>query len=88
MANVVGRAELMAGLFSVLAVYAGLVRQSVAWSAAALALGLLSKENAATMPAIIACGWLAGIGRPPRRKAAAFIAAWAVLATSSTGIRR
>src|SRR5207245_5010847 len=52
-ANVVGRAELMAGLFSVLAVYAGLVRQSVAWSAAALALGLLSKEDAATIPAII-----------------------------------
>jgi len=42
-ANVVGRAELMAALFTVLAVYASLVRQSVGWSAAALGLGLLSK---------------------------------------------
>src|SRR5438309_12037365 len=31
-ANVVGRAELMAGLFTMLAVYAALVRGSLAWS--------------------------------------------------------
>ena len=86
-ANVVGRAELMVGLFSVLAVYAGLWRQSVAWSTAALALGLLSKENAAAIPAIIACGWLVGIGRPPRRKVAAFVAAWAVIGAGYAAAR-
>ncbi len=86
-ANVVGRAELMVGLFSVLAVYAGLWRQSIAWSTAALALGLLSKENAAAIPAIIACGWLVGIGRPPRRKLAAFVAAWAVIGAGYAAVR-
>src|SRR5207237_1160468 len=52
-ANVVGRAELMAALFTLLAVYAALVHEHVAWSAAALALGLLSKETAAVAPALI-----------------------------------
>ena len=37
-ANVVGRAELMAACFSLLAVYAALERDSVGWTAAALAL--------------------------------------------------
>src|SRR2546428_4873017 len=59
-ANVVGRAELMAALFTVLAVYASLVRQSVGWSAAAVGLGLLSKENAAVAPALIALGVILG----------------------------
>ena len=86
-ANVIGRAELMVGLCSVLAVYAALGRQSVAWSTAALAVGLLSKENAATIPAIIACGWLVGIGRPPRRKVAAFVAAWAVIGAGYAAAR-
>src|SRR5438445_722141 len=86
-ADVIGRAELMGGLCSVLAVYAALGRQSVAWSTAALALGLLSKENAATIPAIIACGWLVGIGRPPRRKVAAFVAAWAVIGAGYAAAR-
>ena len=86
-ANVVGRAELMVGLFSVLAVHAALGRQSVAWSTAALAFGLLSKENAATIPAIISCGWLVGIGRPPRRKLAAFVAAWAVIGAGYAAVR-
>jgi len=86
-ANVVGRAELLVGLSSVLAVYAALGRQSVAWSTAALALGLLSKENAVTIPAIIACGWLVGIGRPPRRKVAAFVAAWAVIGAAYAAVR-
>src|SRR5439155_6945074 len=75
------------GPFSVLAVYAGSWRQSVAWSTAALALGLLSKENAAAIPAIIACGWLVGIGRPPRRKLAAFVAAWAVIGAGYAAVR-
>src|SRR3989454_5494374 len=77
----------MVGFCSVLAVYAALGRQSVAWSTAALAVGLLSKENAATIPAIIACGWLVGIGRPPRRKVAAFVAAWAVIGAGYAAAR-
>ena len=78
-ANVVGRAELMAGLFTVLAVYAALVRERVGWSAAAWALGLLCKENAAVAPALIAFGWLVGLARPDRRQAARFIAAWVLV---------
>ena len=50
-ANVIGRAELMAGLFTVIAVYVALARGSVWGSAAALVAGLLSKENAAVAPA-------------------------------------
>src|SRR5246127_5487092 len=63
-ANVVGRAELMAALFTLLAVYAALVQERVVWSAAALALGLLSKENAAVVPALVVWGWLGGLARP------------------------
>src|SRR5437879_5884227 len=66
-ANVVGRGELMAALFTLLAVYGAVVRESVAWSTAALVLALLSKENAAVAPALIALpgGW--GPPAPPRR---------------------
>ena len=78
-ANVVGRAELMAGLFTVLAVYAALVRERVGWSAAAWALGLLCKENAAVAPALIALGWLVGLARPDRRQAARFVATWVLV---------
>jgi len=49
-ANIVGRAELMAAVFALLAVYAALGRESVGWSAAAFTCGLLSKENAAVVP--------------------------------------
>src|SRR5438046_4831679 len=45
-ANIVGRAELMAALFAILPVYAALAHDRLWWSAAALAAGLLSKENA------------------------------------------
>src|SRR5881296_3477162 len=75
-ANVVGRAELMAALFTVLAVYASLARQSVGWSAAALGLGLLSKENAAVAPALIALAWMLGLARPERRRVGLFLASW------------
>src|SRR4029077_15573998 len=44
-ANIVGRAELMAGLFAIVAVYAALVRDAPGWSLVAFACGLLSKEN-------------------------------------------
>jgi len=78
-ANVVGRAELMAGLFTVLAVYAALARESVGWSALAWALGLLCKENAAVAPALIALGWVVGLARPDRRRAARFVATWVLV---------
>src|SRR5256886_9906544 len=78
-ANVAGRAELMAALFTLVAVYAALVHESVAWSAAALALGVLSKENAAGGPALIVWGWLLGLARPQRRRVAWFVASWVIV---------
>ena len=77
-ANVVGRAELMAGLLTVLAVYAALAREWVGWSALAWGLGLLCKENAAVAPALIGLGWLVGLARPDRRQLARFVATWAL----------
>lgn len=76
-ANLVGRTELMAAAFSVLAVYAALARDSVRWSAAGLAAGLLSKENAAVVPALIAWGWIVGLERPARRRIVQYAASWA-----------
>ena len=80
-ANGVGRAELMAALFSLLVVYAALVRDSVAWSLLALAGGLLSKENAVVAPVLVAWGWVLGMGpsRPDRRRMLAFAAGWGLV---------
>jgi hypothetical protein len=75
-ANVVGRAELMATAFTLLAVYAALERQSVAWSTACWILGLLCKENAAVAPALIATAWAIGLERPARRRMVVFAASW------------
>jgi protein O-mannosyl-transferase len=86
-ANVVGRAELMAALFTVLAVYAGVVRQSIGWSAAALGLGLLSKENAAVAPALIGLAWLLGLARPDRRRMALFLASWVIVGGTYAAVR-
>jgi hypothetical protein len=86
-ANVVGRAELMAGLFTLLAVYAALAHERVAWSAAALALGLLSKENAAVAPALIVLGWLLGLARPDRRRVAWFVASWVIVGGAYVAVR-
>jgi hypothetical protein len=86
-ANVVGRAELMAALFVVLAVYAALVRERVGWSAAALGLGLLSKENAAVAPALIGLGWLLGLARPDRRRVALFVASWVLVGGTYAVVR-
>ena len=44
-ANIVGRAELMAALFAILSVYAALAHDRLWWSAAALAAGLLSRRT-------------------------------------------
>lgn len=86
-ANVVGRAELMAALFTLVAVYAALVREHVWWTAAALGLGLLSKENAAVAPALVAWGWMLGLARPERRRMALFLASWVVVGVAYAAVR-
>jgi len=86
-AQVVGRAELMAAVFTLLAVFAALERRSVAWSTACWILGLLSKENAAVAPGLIALAWALGIGRPSRRQMIAFVISW-VVAGAAYGLAR
>jgi len=87
-ANVVGRNELMAAAFTLLAVYAALVRRSVTWTAVAIAAGILSKENAAVAPGLIALGWIVGLAPlPPRRQLVAFAASWAGLAIAYGVVR-
>lgn len=87
-ANVVGRAELMAALFTLLAVYAAVERDSIGWSTAAMALGILSKENAAVAPALIAWIWIVGVRpMPARRRLVAFAACWAALAVAYVLVR-
>ena len=56
-AYVVGRNELMAAVFTLLAVYAALEHGSVLWSGVAMAAGVLSKENGAVAPGLIAWAW-------------------------------
>ncbi len=75
-ANVVGRAEIMAALFVLLAVYSALAWRSVVWSTAGLILGILCKENAAVIPGLVAWGWILGLDRPSRARMAVFAAAW------------
>lgn len=86
-ANIVGRAELMAALFTVLSVYAALERDQLWWSLGALVLGLLCKETAATVPALVGWGWMLGIGRPERRRMLAYAAGWGVVAVLYLGVR-
>ena len=93
-ANVVGRAELMAALAVCLAVYAAVVRDSVLWSGLALLLGLLSKENAAVAPGLIVWAWVLGIGlsgeapvRPTRRRMVQFAISWVVIALVYAAVR-
>src|SRR5207245_10904557 len=75
-ANVVGRAELMAAVFTLLAVYAAVVRHSVAWSTACWILGLLSKETAAVAPALMAAAWVIRGERPAPRRFILFVGCW------------
>jgi hypothetical protein len=80
-ANVIGRAELMAAVGACLAVYAAVVKRSVAGCALALVGGLLSKENAAVAPGLIVWAWVLGMGRPTRPRMLAFVGSWlAILA--------
>jgi len=87
-ANVVGRNELLAALFALLAVYAAVVRGSVWLAAAAMAGGLLSKENAAVAPALIVAAWAAGLAPwPARRKLIAFGASWVMVGVAYVAVR-
>ena len=86
-ANVVGRSELMATLFSVLAVYAALAGRHAGWSAAALAFGLLSKENAAVAPALVVWAWMLGLDRPDRRRMVALVVGWVVVGAAYAAVR-
>ncbi len=87
-ANVVGRAELMAACFSLLAVYAALERDSVGWTALGLAMGLLSKENAAVVPGLVAWAWILGVRpAPPRRRLWAYVASWALVGAAYAIVR-
>jgi len=81
-ANIVGRAEVMTAVFVMLAVYAALVRDNPWWSAAALAAGLLSKENAVVAPALIVWGWMLRLApRPSRGRMAVYAGAWLAIGT-------
>ena len=86
-ANIVGRAELMVALFAVLAVYAALIRDEPWWSLAAFACGLLSKENAAVVPGLIAWGWIVGLARPSWRRITLYVASWVALAAAYAAVR-
>ena len=91
-ANVVGRAELMATVFTLLSVYAAVERGSVWWSAAAWVGGLLSKENAAVVPALVAAAWILGVGqagrdRPTRRRIAPFVVSWVLVGIAYAALR-
>ena len=87
-ANIVGRAEVMTAVFVMLAVYAALVRDNPWWSAAALAAGLLSKENAVVAPALIAWGWMLGLApRPSRGRIAVYAATWLAIGAVYVGAR-
>ena len=86
-ANVVGRAELMMATFAILSVYAALVRDHLWWSAAALAAGLLSKENAVVVPGLVAWGWIVGLARPSRQRMAAYGATWAAVGVLYFAVR-
>ena len=88
-ANVVGRAELMAAAGVCLAVYAAVVRQNVLLSGAALLLGLLSKENAVVAPVLIGWAWIVGLPSrpPPTRRMLVFAVSWVVIAGAYIAIR-
>jgi hypothetical protein len=77
-ANIVGRAELMAAALTLAAVYAAVELDRPWFSAVLWGLGLLSKETAGVAPLLVGLAWWAGVGRPrpPRGRLWIFAAAW------------
>ena len=87
-ANIVGRNELMAAVFVLVAVFAALEYERPLLSGVAFACGLLSKENAIVTPALIAFAWMLGLRPPPaRRRLAWFVATWAIVAIGYFALR-
>lgn len=87
-ANVVGRNELMAAFFVIVAVYAALEREQPWVSALAFVCGLLSKENAIVTPALIAFAWMLRLRPvPATRRLAWFVASWAFIAIAYFVVR-
>jgi protein O-mannosyl-transferase len=87
-ANIVGRNELMAAAFVLVAVFAALEYERPLLSGVAFACGLLSKENAIVTPALIAFAWLLGVRPvPARRRIAWFVATWAIVAIGYFALR-
>ncbi len=87
-ANIVGRNELMAATFVLIAVIAALEYERPLLSAVPFACGLLSKENAIVTPALIAFAWLLGLRPlPERRRLAWFVATWALVAIAYFALR-
>ncbi|HTR21870.1 MAG TPA: hypothetical protein VMH88_13545 [Gemmatimonadales bacterium] len=87
-AYVVGRSDLMATCFTLLAVYAAVEVGSVWWSAVAFALGMLSKESAVVAPALVAGVWIAGIRPLPAwRRVTGFAVAAVLIGVGYTALR-
>jgi hypothetical protein len=87
-ANIVGRAELMAAVFAIGAVYAAVEQDRLGWSLMATAAALLSKENGAVVPVLIAWAWFLEVGRrPSRRRMSAYVAGWVVLGVAYAVVR-
>ncbi len=86
-ANVVGRTELVAAMFAILAVWLALERDSLVGSAVAWTLGLLAKETAAVVPGLIAAAWLLGIRRPPGRRVVTYVAVWGLIGAAFALVR-
>lgn len=87
-ANIVGRNELMAAVFVLLAVYAALEYEQPLLSGIAFACGILSKENAIVTPALIAFAWLLKLRPvPARRRLAWFVTSWALIGIGYVALR-
>lgn len=88
-AYVVGRADLMAAVFVLLAVYTAVEWGNPWFSAAAWGLGLLAKEIAVVAPALVAVAWWLGAGapRPPRKRWLVFAGAWGLVAAICLAVR-
>ena len=88
-ANIVGRAELLAACFTLLAVYCAVERDNWWLSALFWQLGLLSKENAVAAPALIVGAWVLGIGprRPTRNLVLAFGGSWVAVGLLYAALR-